>query len=190
MKTSCISKTMKDTFLNLQCYWHTITGNGGDPFDQERKEFPWAVKEDPNSKCKRLKMRCCIWVYLQNLVFHITVSTTSDLIGEVTRVEESGEKDLDFITDYAKKKQAELVLNYFGERIIAFSNPRYMKCCGYKSRIWCFALLVLRLKMLWDATIKLRWWKTTLFWGVVKGICHYWISNWDAKIDSFLQIPS
>ncbi len=158
-------KTMKEHFRFAVAYWHTLTGTGGDPFGRGTKEFPWLESEDPYQQAKD-KMDAA-FEFITKLGVPYYCFHDFDLIAEGADLTES-EKRLDFITDYAKEKQAASGVKLLWGTANCFSHPRYMNGAATNPDFKVVAAAAAQVKNALDATIKLGG-ENYVFWGGREG---------------------
>jgi len=95
-------KTMKEYFRFAMAYWHTLCGEGGDPFGPGTKVFPWDASSDlmqRNRERMDAAFEFTTKIGIPFWCFHDT-DVTGD--GSVKEIEDR----LAEMVDYAKAKQA------------------------------------------------------------------------------------
>jgi xylose isomerase len=158
-------KTMKDHFKFAIAYWHTLTGTGGDPFGIGTKAFPWLESDDPYQQAKD-KMDAA-FEFITKIGAPYYCFHDFDLIDEGDTLAESM-KRLDFITDYAKEKQAASGVKLLWGTANCFSHPRYMNGAATNPEFDVLAFAGAQVKNALDATIKLDG-ENYVFWGGREG---------------------
>ena len=176
-------KTMKEHFKFAVAYWHTLTGAGGDLFGPGTKNFPWAISSDPHQNAKD-KMDAA-FEFITKLGVPYYCFHDFDLIAEGDTLEES-EKRLDFITDYAKEKQAESGVKLLWGTANCFSNPRYMNGAATNPDFDVVAFAGAQVKNALDATIKLGG-ENYVFWGGREGYMSLLNTQMSREIDHFAK---
>jgi len=158
-------KTMKEHFKFAIAYWHTMCGTGGDPFGAGTKAFPWLQSSNPYQSAKD-KMDAA-FEFITKIGAPYYCFHDVDLIDEGESLAESG-KRLDFITDYAKEKQAASGVKLLWGTANLFSNPRYMNGAATNPDFDVVAYAGATVKNALDATIKLGG-ENYVFWGGREG---------------------
>lgn len=176
-------KTMNEHFKFAVAYWHTLTGTGGDPFGPGTKNFPWATNSDPYQNAKD-KMDAA-FEFITKLGVDYYCFHDFDLIGEGDTLEES-EKRLDFITDYAKEKQAATGVKLLWGTANCFSNPRYMNGAATNPEFDVVAYAGAQVKNAIDATIKLGG-ENYVFWGGREGYMSLLNTQMGREVDHFAK---
>src|SRR5512145_377732 len=116
-------KTMKEYLRFAMAYWHTLCGDGGDPFGKATKDFPWSKGSDAISIAKN-KMDAA-FEFMTKIGIPYYCFHDFDLVEEGSSVAES-EKRLQTIVDFAKEKQNASGVKLLWGTANAFSNARYM----------------------------------------------------------------
>ncbi|MFY0625511.1 MAG: xylose isomerase [Reichenbachiella sp.] len=172
-------KTMKEHFRFAIAYWHTFCGTGGDPFGPGTKSFPWDVSGDPKQAAKD-KMDAA-FEFITKIGAPYYCFHDFDLIQEGSSLKESGER-LDFITDYAKEKQAASGVKLLWGTSNAFSNPRFMNGASTNPDFDIVAYAGAQIKNAIDATIKLGG-ENYVFWGGREGYMSLLNTNTKKELD-------
>lgn len=176
-------KTMTEHFKFAVAYWHTLTGTGGDPFGPGTKNFPWATNADPYQNAKD-KMDAA-FEFITKLGVPYYCFHDFDLIDEGDSLQES-EKRLDYITDYAKEKQAATGVKLLWGTANCFSNPRYMNGAATNPEFDVLAFAGAQVKNALDATIKLGG-ENYVFWGGREGYMSLLNTDMGREIDHFAK---
>lgn len=158
-------KTMKDHFRFAVAYWHSFCGTGGDPFGPGTKIFPWATATDPYQAAKD-KMDAA-FEFITKMGIPYYCFHDFDLIEEGDNLKES-RKRLEFITDYALKKQKASGVKLLWGTANLFSNPRYMNGAATNPDFDVVAYAGAQVRNALDATIKLDG-ENYVFWGGREG---------------------
>jgi xylose isomerase len=157
-------KTMKEHFRFAMAYWHSMTGDGGDPFGGGTKTFPWDESSDAMERNKArmdaafefmTKMGMPFWC------FH-DIDVAED--GPVGDVEERLQK----MVEYAKEKQKATGIQLLWGTANVFSNPRYMNGAGTNPNFYTLTHAATQIKNAIDATIELGG-ENYVFWGGREG---------------------
>lgn len=172
-------KTMNEHFRFAIAYWHTFCGTGGDPFGPGTKSFPWDASGDVKQAAKD-KMDAA-FEFITKIGAPYYCFHDFDLIAEGSTLKESGER-LDFITDYAKEKQAASGVKLLWGTANAFSNPRYMNGASTNPDFDIVAYAGAQVKNALDATIKLGG-ENYVFWGGREGYMSLLNTNTKKELD-------
>ncbi len=157
-------KTMKDHFRFALSYWHSLTGDGGDPFGPGTKEFPWDASSDTMERNKNrmdaafefmTKLGMPFWC------FH-DIDVAED--GPVREIETRLQK----MVEYAKEKQKASGIKLLWGTANVFSNPRYMNGAATNPDFQVVAHAGTQIKNAIDATIELGG-ENYVFWGGREG---------------------
>ena len=158
-------KTMEEHFRFACAYWHTLCGDGGDPFGRGTKQFPWLTHADPISRAKA-KMDAA-FEFISKLGLPYYCFHDFDLVDEGNSILES-EKRLATIVEYAKEKQQETGVKLLWGTANLFSNPRYMNGASTNPDFSVVAYAGAQVKNALDATIALGG-ENYVFWGGREG---------------------
>lgn len=158
-------KSMKDHFRFAVAYWHSLCGNGSDPFGDPTRPMPWLNSRDPYQKAKD-KMDAA-FEFFDKLGVSFYCFHDVDLIDEGESVAEY-EKRVQFITDYALEKQNEYGIKLLWGTANLFSHPRYMNGAATNPDFRVVARAAVQIKTALDATIKLGG-QNYVFWGGREG---------------------
>ncbi|MGQ1891197.1 xylose isomerase [Thermophagus sp. OGC60D27] len=157
-------KTMKDHLRFAMAYWHTLTGDGGDPFGPGTRIFPWDNSSDVMERNQNrmdaafefmTKMGIPFWC------FH-DVDVAGD--GSVAEIETRLQK----MVEYAKEKQSASGIKLLWGTANVFSNPRYMNGAATNPDFTAVAHAGTQIKNAIDATIALGG-SNYVFWGGREG---------------------
>ena len=158
-------KSMKEHFRFAVAYWHSFCGAGGDPFGVGTKNFPWAQSNDPYQRAKDKMDAAFEFITKMGIPFYCFHDF--DLIDEGGNLREST-KRLEFITDYAQKKQNASGVKLLWGTANLFSNPRYMNGAATNPDFKVVTYAGAQVKNALDATIKLGG-ENYVFWGGREG---------------------
>lgn len=157
-------KTLKEHLRFAMAYWHTLTGDGGDPFGSGTKVFPWETATDRSQRNRdrldaafEFATKCGIPFWC----FHDTDIAGDGTVSEI-------EKNLTEIVEYAKKKQEETGLKLLWGTANVFSNARYMNGASTNPDFNVVACAGAQVKNAIDATIALGG-ENYVFWGGREG---------------------
>jgi xylose isomerase len=158
-------KTMKEYLRFAMAYWHTLCGDGGDPFGKATKDFPWSKGSDAISIAKN-KMDAA-FEFMTKIGIPYYCFHDFDLVEEGSSVVES-EKRLQSIVDFAKEKQKASGVKLLWGTANAFGNKRYMNGAATNPDFNVVAYAGSQVKNAIDATIALGG-TGYVFWGGREG---------------------
>ena len=158
-------KKMKDWFKFSMAYWHTLCGEGGDPFGPGTKTFPWSQGASALEIAKQ-KLDAG-FEFMQKIGIEYYCFHDIDLIDEGNSIEEY-EANLKAIVAYAKQKQAETGIKLLWGTANVFSNKRYMNGASTNPDFDVVARAAVQVKNALDATIELGG-ENYVFWGGREG---------------------
>jgi xylose isomerase len=157
-------KTMKEHFRFALSYWHSMTGDGGDPFGGGTTVFPWDASSSVDERNKNrmdaafefmTKLGMPFWC------FHDIDVVEDGAVGDI-------EKRLQTMIEYAKEKQKASGIKLLWGTANVFSNPRYMNGAGTNPDFDVLAHAGTQIKNAIDATIALGG-ENYVFWGGREG---------------------
>lgn len=157
-------KTMKEHFRFALSYWHSMTGDGGDPFGGGTIQFPW---DNASTADERNKNRMdAAFEFMTKLgmpfwCFHDIDVSEDGSVGEI-------EERLHKMVEYAKDKQQASGIKLLWGTANVFSNPRYMNGAGTNPDFNVVAHAGTQIKNAIDATIALGG-ENYVFWGGREG---------------------
>lgn len=158
-------KTMKEHFRFAMAYWHTLCGNGSDPFGSATKFYPWNEGSDPITIAKQ-RMDAA-FEFMTKIGIPFYCFHDFDLVQEGSSIQES-EKRLRIIIDYAKEKQKASGIKLLWGTANLFSHPRYMNGAATNPDFRVVAWAGAQVKNAIDATIELGG-ENYVFWGGREG---------------------
>ncbi len=158
-------RSMKDWCKFAMAYWHTLCGDGGDPFGAATHKFPW---NEGASAVERAKTKMDAgFEFMQKMGITYYCFHDVDLIDEGNSIEEY-ENNLKEVVAYAKQKQAETGIKLLWGTANVFSNPRYMNGAATNPDFDVVARAAVQIKNAIDATIELGG-ENYVFWGGREG---------------------
>ena len=158
-------KTMEEYFKFAVAYWHSFCGTGADPFGPGTRVLEWNKSDDPYKRATD-KMDAA-FEFISKLGVPYYCFHDVDLIDEGGSIAEY-EKRMQFITDYALKKQEETGIKLLWGTANLFSHPRYMNGASTNPDFAVVARGAVQVKNSIDATIKLGG-ENYVFWGGREG---------------------
>lgn len=158
-------KPMKEFFKFACAYWHSLNGNGSDPFGEPTHIFPWNEKQDAIERAKDKMDAAFEFITKMNLPYYCfhdvdVVDFTNDI--------NDNEKRLQTISVYAKRKQEESGIKLLWGTANLFSHKRYMNGASTNPDFHVLAHAGAQVKAALDATIALNG-ENYVFWGGREG---------------------
>lgn len=157
-------KTMKEQLRFAMAYWHTLCGDGGDPFGPGTKAFPWNSAQDINQR-NRERMDASFEI-ASKLGIPFWCFHDTDVVGDggVFEIEERLVK----MVEYAQNLQKQTGVKLLWGTANVFSNPRYMNGASTNPDFNVVAHAATQVKNAIDATIALGG-ENYVFWGGREG---------------------
>lgn len=157
-------KTMKEQLRFAMAYWHTLCGDGGDPFGPGTKTFPWNSAQDINQR-NRERMDASFEI-ASKLGIPFWCFHDTDVVGDggVFEIEERLVK----MVEYAQNLQKQTGVKLLWGTANVFSNPRYMNGASTNPDFNVVAHAATQVKNAIDATIALGG-ENYVFWGGREG---------------------
>lgn len=177
-------KTMRDHFKFAIAYWHSLCGQGGDPFGPGTQQFPWDASSDPIQRAK--DKADAAFELITKLGFDYFCFHDVDLIEESPTLTEN-EKRLQQITDYIAEKQQASGVKLLWGTANCFSNPVYMNGAATNPDFNVVARAGAQIKMALDITIKLGG-ENYVFWGGREGYMSLLNTDMGRELDHMAQL--
>ena len=177
-------KTMRDHFKFAIAYWHSLCGQGGDPFGPGTQQFPWDASSDPIQRAK--DKADAAFELIAKLGFDYFCFHDVDLIEESPTLTEN-EKRLQQITDYIAEKQQASGVKLLWGTANCFSNPVYMNGAATNPDFNVVARAGAQIKMALDITIKLGG-ENYVFWGGREGYMSLLNTDMSRELDHMAQL--
>lgn len=161
-----LGKKMKDHFKFAMAYWHTLTGDGTDPFGAPTVDRPWDDQaSDPMAKAiERVHVGFEIMekLGLEYFCFH-----DRDLAPEGRTLEETNQ-NLDIIVDIVEKEMKRTGIKLLWATANLFKNKRFMHGAATSPNADIFAYSAAQVKKALEVTKRLQG-KGFVFWGGREG---------------------
>lgn len=177
-------KTMRDHLKFAIAYWHSLCGQGGDPFGPGTQQFPWDASSDPIQRAK--DKADAAFELITKLGFDYFCFHDVDLIEEAPTLTEN-EKRLQQITDYIAEKQQASGVKLLWGTANCFSNPVYMNGAATNPDFNVVARAGAQIKMALDITIKLGG-ENYVFWGGREGYMSLLNTDMSRELDHMAQL--
>ena len=158
-------KTMQDHLRFAVAYWHSLGGNGSDPFGAPTKNFPWLKSSDPVQR--GLDKMDAAFELITKLNIPFYCFHDYDLVEEGSTLKES-ELRLQKLIDYAAKKQRSSGVKLLWGTANLFSHPRYMNGAATNPNFQVVCYAATQVKNAIDATVALGG-QNYVFWGGREG---------------------
>ncbi len=179
-----LGKKMKDHFKFAMAYWHTLTGDGGDPFGDATVERPWDdANQDPMERAKvRVKVGFEIMEKLgiEYFCFH-----DRDIAPEGETLEESN-KNLDIIVDEIEKEMKRTGIKLLWGTANLFRNKRFVNGASTSPNADIFAFSAAQTKKAIEITKRLNG-QGYVFWGGREGYETLLNTNVQLEQDNFAR---
>ncbi len=179
-------KTMQDHLRFAIAYWHTFCGDGGDPFGNKTKFFPWDAKDDPMDRAKD-KLDAAFEFFTKRgapfYCFH-----DRDLAPEGGSVIQS-EKNLAAMVDLAKERQKETGVQLLWGTANLFSHHRYMNGAATNPDFTVVTHAAAQVKAAIDATVALGG-QNYVFWGGREGYMSLWNTDMKRELEHMAMFLS
>ncbi len=179
-------KSMKDHFRFAVAYWHTLTGEGGDPFGPGTMDFPWNQQSDPILNAKEKMDAAFEFITKIGITFYCFHDF--DLVDEGGSITES-EKRLRTIVDYAKQKQADSGVKLLWGTANLFSHKRYMNGAATNPDFSVITWAGTQVKNALDATLELGG-ENYVFWGGREGYMSLLNTDMKRELDHMARFLS
>jgi xylose isomerase len=161
-----MGKTMKDWLRFSMAFWHTMRGDGGDPFGGPTKAWPW---EDPAlDEMKMAHRRLDVFFeMLDKLDVEYWCFHDRDVGPEMPTLEESNAA-LDVLAEHAARLQKEHDVKLLWGTSQLFKDRRYMNGAATSPNATVFAWAAAQAKHAMEVTHRLGG-KAFTFWGGREG---------------------
>jgi len=158
-------KSMKDHLRFACAYWHTMRGEGADPFGAGTSQKPW---DDRSNSVENAQKRVGIFFeFLEKLGLDYYCFHDRDIAPEGETFAESC-KNLEAVVGTLKEYQKETGKKLLWGTACAFTNPRYMHGAGTTPFADVYAYAAAQIKNAMDATKELGG-ENYVFWGGREG---------------------
>ncbi|MDR1494261.1 MAG: xylose isomerase [Planctomycetaceae bacterium] len=172
-------KTMKDHLRFSAAYWHTLCGDGSDPFGSGTRFYPWdngLSGLDRSIKRVEVFFEFCEKLGSPYYCFH-----DRDVAAEGKTLAESN-KNLDAIVKLLKERQQKTGVKLLWGTANLFGNPRYMHGAATSSNADAFAYAAAQVKKALEVTLELGGEGYT-FWGGREGYQCIWNADLKREAD-------
>ena len=158
-------KTMKQQLKFSLAYWHTMCGEGGDPFGPGTAKRPWQGASSPMEMAKERVYAA--FEIMQKLGIEYFCFHDRDIAPEGATLRESN-RNLDEIVGLIKKLIADTGIKLLWGTANLFSNPRFMHGASTSCNADVFAFAAGQVKKAMEVTKELGG-ENYVFWGGREG---------------------
>ncbi|KYH28165.1 xylose isomerase [Clostridium colicanis] len=171
------NKTMKEHLRFTMSYWHTLTGEGTDPFGAGTMERPWDGETD---KMELAKMRMeAAFEFMDKLGIEYFAFHDRDIAPEGKDLAETN-KNLDEIVAYCKELMQKHNKKLLWGTANMFNNPRFVHGAATSNNADVFAYAAAQVKKALEVTKELGG-ENYVFWGGREG--YETLLNTDMKLE-------
>jgi xylose isomerase len=176
-------KKMKDHLKFSMAYWHTMTGEGVDPFGEGTMQRPW---DDGLEPLERAKVRVKVaFEFMEKLGLEYFCFHDRDIAPEGDTLEESN-KNLDIIVDLIEEEMKRTGIKLLWGTANAFSNKRYVNGASTSPNADVFAFAAAQVKKAMEITKRLGG-AGYVFWGGREGYETLLNTNMKLEQDNFAR---
>lgn len=174
-------KTLKEHLRFAVAYWHTLCGEGGDPFGPGTKVFPWGGSDVMDAAQNRMD---AAFEFITKLGAPFYCFHDTDVAGDGSVIEI--EERLAKLVEKAKAMQDASGVKLLWGTANVFSNPRYMNGASTNPDFNVLANASVQVKNAIDATIALGG-TGYVFWGGREGYMSLHNTNTKQELDHMGQ---
>ena len=172
-------KSMKDHLRFSVVYWHTMRGNGSDPFGSATMLRPWDDGSDSlDNALKRVEVAFEIFEKLQApyYAFHdVDVSPEGSSLSEF-------HSNFDRVAQCLKEHQEKTGIKLLWATANMFSHPRYMHGAATTCNVDAYAYAASQVKKALEVTNELGG-ENYVFWGGREGYQNLWNTDMKRELD-------
>lgn len=158
-------KTMKEHLRFTMSYWHTLTGEGADPFGVGTMERPWNAEKDPMTKAK-MRMEAA-FEFMDKIGIDYFAFHDRDIAPEGKDLQETN-KNLDAMVSYCKELMKKYNKKLLWGTANMFTNPRFVHGAATTCNADVFAYAAAQVKKALEVTKELGG-ENYVFWGGREG---------------------
>ena len=159
-----LGKQMKDHFRFAMSYWHTLTGDGSDPFGNSTMERPWDGLEGLELSKARVRAG---FEFMEKLGIEYFCFHDLDVAPEGNSLKEKFE-NLDIVVEEIEKEMTRTGIKCLWGTTNAFSNPRFVSGAATSPNADVFAYAAAQVKKAMEITMRLGG-ENYVFWGGREG---------------------
>jgi xylose isomerase len=176
-------KPMKEHFRFAMSYWHTLCGEGNDPFGVGTAERPWQDITNPVELAKA-KAKAG-FEFMQKLGIEYFCFHDRDIAPEGKTLKETNEI-LDEVVAYIKELMKETGIKLLWGTANAFGNPRYVHGASTSPNAEVFAYAAAQVKKAMEVTKELGG-ENYVFWGGREGYETLLNTDTELELDNFAR---
>lgn len=176
-------KPMKEHFRFAMSYWHTLCGEGNDPFGVGTAERPWQDITNPIELAKA-KAKAG-FEFMQKLGIEYFCFHDRDIAPEGKTLKETNEI-LDEVVAYIKELMKETGIKLLWGTANAFGNPRYVHGASTSPNAEVFAYAAAQVKKAMEVTKELGG-ENYVFWGGREGYETLLNTDTELELDNFAR---
>ncbi|MCG8541851.1 MAG: xylose isomerase [Clostridia bacterium] len=169
-------KPMKDYLRFAMSYWHTLTGDGSDPFGHKSMERPWDGKEEMELSRARAEAG---FEFMEKLGIEYFCFHDLDIAPEGSSLREKMQ-NLDEMVEVIENLMKKTGIKCLWGTSDAFSNPRFVHGAATSCNAEVFAFAGAQVKKAIDITNRLGG-ENYVFWGGREG--YETLLNTDTKLE-------
>lgn len=177
------NKTMKEHLRFSVAYWHTLTGDGSDPFGMGTMIRPWDQSSDHMERAKT-RMRVA-FEFMKKLGVPYFCFHDRDIAPEGDNLAETN-KNLDEIVKLVKELMDETGIKLLWGTANTFSHPRYVHGASTSCNADVFAYAAAQVKKAMEITKELGG-ENYVFWGGREGYETLLNTNMALEMDNFAR---
>lgn len=179
-------KAMKEHLRFAMSYWHTLTGDGSDPFGAATMDRPW----NELTGMEKSKLRADIgFEFMEKLGMEYFCFHDLDIAPEGNSLKEKHE-NLDEIVDYIEGLMKKTGIKCLWGTTNAFTHPRFVHGASTSPNADVFAYAAAQVKKAMEITMRLGG-ENYVFWGGREGYETLLNTNTELELDNlarFLQM--
>jgi len=179
-------KPMKEHLRFAMSYWHTLTGDGSDPFGAATMERPWNELDG----IEKAKLRADIgFEFMEKLGMEYFCFHDLDIAPEGKNLKEK-HVNLDIIVDYIEELMKKTGIKCLWGTTNAFTHPRFVHGASTSPNADVFAYAAAQVKKAMEITMRLGG-ENYVFWGGREGYETLLNTNTELELDNlarFLQM--
>ncbi|MBI9011319.1 MAG: xylose isomerase [Clostridiales bacterium] len=179
-------KPMKEHLRFAMSYWHTLTGDGSDPFGAATMERPWNELDG----IEQAKLRADIgFEFMEKLGMEYFCFHDLDIAPEGKNLKEK-HANLDIIVDYIEELMKKTGIKCLWGTTNAFTHPRFVHGASTSPNADVFAYAAAQVKKAMEITMRLGG-ENYVFWGGREGYETLLNTNTELELDNlarFLQM--
>jgi len=172
-------KPMRDHLRFAVAYWHTMRGQGSDPFGPGTAVRPW---DDGSESLENAKRRVRVtFEFLEKLGAPFYCFHDRDVAPEGKTLAKTN-KNLDAVVKVMKEEQDRTGIKLLWGTANLFSNPRFVHGAATSCNAEVFAFAAAQVKKAMEVT-KLLGGQGYVFWGGREGYSTLWNTNMKRELD-------